>query len=700
MTIAPRARVTAFPGQLIADGASKAELTIEMLDINGNVVTDTVNPVITATLGALTGSGGPQNGVLTRTLQASTTVGLAQIYVDGTVAEGSVPMVAGTPAMAAVVAAPSVLPADGVSTSSLTISLFDDYGHSLTSTGALTVSASHSQIIGCQAASTWPATCALSATTSPGLAAISVGGLVITGDAYIHFLDMNGGLLNGGFEATGLTGWAAGNTVLPAGGSLALPDLYYQTTLLAGDTVDGIGVLPLEGSRMVRLGATTADNTAHQISEAWVSQPVYVPADTVTQLSFRYRILSYDLAIGSENNGFQEYDPFEVYIDGQEKFQDGLIYSDEWYYGWYTQNPSAPQDLGWRRKVLDLTPYAGQVVNLEFRMSNRAYAVDNTWLYLDNVAVGPMLHAAITVDAPGRVRRPQTAAQVPVLRSNGTDTATLTINIKDDFGHVLPTSRPLTVTTSHSALPGCAGVQTWPATCVLSATKTAGKAVFSIEGWDITGDATVYFAGDVRDNDFEVAALDNWFAGKVITLTGAADLPPYTVTLKSSDTVDGIAVTPPGGSGMVRLGATDDQNLLYNQPHQTSEVSIWQPIYIPPGTTQLSFMYRLLSYDVALGAYGEYDPFEVYINGQEVWQAGYEWSAAWQTWYESGPTMPKDMGWQTAYLGLSQHGGEIVTLEFRVSNRRAAIDDTWVYLDRLQLTNVPVYYVYMPLVQK
>ena len=103
---------------------------------------------------------------------------------------------------------------------------------------------------------------------------------------------------------------------------------------------------------------------------------------------------------------------------------------------------------------------------------------------------------------------------------------------------------------------------------------------------------------------------------------------------------------------------------------------------------------------MAVGTYGEYDPFEVYINGQEMWQAGYEWSLEWQTWYESGPTMPKDMGEQTAYLSLSQYGGQIVTLEFRVSNRRAAVDDTWVYLDKLTLTNIPVYYVYMPLVKK
>jgi hypothetical protein len=53
--------------------------------------------------------------------------------------------------------------------------------------------------------------------------------------------------------------------------------------------------------------------------------------------------------------------------------------------------------MGWKQGVIDLTPYAGQVVLLEFRLPNNRDAVDrdrevdNPWVYLDGILT---LHGA------------------------------------------------------------------------------------------------------------------------------------------------------------------------------------------------------------------------------------------------------------------------------------------------------------------
>jgi len=71
--------------------------------------------------------------------------------------------------------------------------------------------------------------------------------------------------------------------------------------------------------------------------------------------------------------------------------QDGVPYSSDWYYNWYTQNPASPVDAhpeddnGWHFGYVDVTPFKGQVVNIEFRVSNRTAPMDNTWVYLDDV---------------------------------------------------------------------------------------------------------------------------------------------------------------------------------------------------------------------------------------------------------------------------------------------------------------------------
>ena len=411
--IAPKAIVSAEPDTLLADGESTAQLTIQVFDTDGDFVPDGTVPTITGTLGSISGSGGTLNGVFTRTLTAGMDVGTAQFFVDGNQAEGVVTFTVGPPTHIAVDAIPNFLPADGSSQSLLTFVVEDDYGHTIAdATDPLTITASAGTLSDFAPTVGGVTTRTLTAANSAGKASITVDGWDVTGDVDIFFLD--GGLKDGDFESGTFDSWAARNEITPtpqfSWWSSSMPA--YQATIVSTDVVGGKVITPYSGTKMVRLGATVGtlcsaadlpgypvvgdgyhsyeypDNCPHQISEAWVSQSFYVPSDGVSQIQYYYRILGYDIA---ESESGREWDPFEVYRNGLELQQDGVPYSFDWYYGWYTQNPSSPieahpeDENGWHFGYFDVTPFKGQVVNIEFRVSNRTAPMDNTWVYLDDV---------------------------------------------------------------------------------------------------------------------------------------------------------------------------------------------------------------------------------------------------------------------------------------------------------------------------
>lgn len=396
----PGVQFTASPTKLVADGVSQSILTIEMFDNQGQPVSDGTDPIVTATLGTISGSGGTVNGVLTRTLRASLNVGLAEIYVDGLLAAGQVEFTAGPAARAHISASPALILADGVSKTTLQVRVYDAYGHLLPQAGTVTLSTSKGTLSGTAAAVNGVTTRQLTAGTSSGTALLSAAGLAVSGDWKIHFV---GDLTDQDFESGTLDSWAVGSVVTRTGTAAV-----YTATVVSSDVVGNISIVPLSGGKMVRLGATSANNTGHEMSEVWLSQPVYVEPEGVTQITFWYRILSYDVAVGSPSKGYQEWDPFEVYLNGKEVLQDGIIWDHAWQ-AWHESSPSSPQDMNWKQGVLDLTPYgtsalstsvrddgqnyrtlnlanyAGQVVTLEFRLPNRRGAVDNTWVYLDDL---------------------------------------------------------------------------------------------------------------------------------------------------------------------------------------------------------------------------------------------------------------------------------------------------------------------------
>ncbi len=120
------------------------------------------------------------------------------------------------------------------------------------------------------------------------------------------------------------------------------------------------------------------------VGAAIISQTINVPAlADVPQprLSFWYRVLTYDVMY---SNTYQKYyDTFDVTIRDSQATTATLVLRD----GNPTQSYGTLYDTGWRRAMIDLRPYAGRSITLEFANWNREDNRFNTYTYLDNVQV-------------------------------------------------------------------------------------------------------------------------------------------------------------------------------------------------------------------------------------------------------------------------------------------------------------------------
>ena len=135
-----------------------------------------------------------------------------------------------------------------------------------------------------------------------------------------------------------------------------------------GDPTLGVGV---PGS-----GATIP------VGSAWIEQTVAVPNTASPELSFWYRIVTYDVA---EDDLGGLWDIFAVYVDGERIFDDGNR---------ATTVPGQRHEIGWRQQAIDMTPWRGKSINLRFASWNghdNAPGADsyNTWTYLDEVYLVP-----------------------------------------------------------------------------------------------------------------------------------------------------------------------------------------------------------------------------------------------------------------------------------------------------------------------
>ncbi|RME98539.1 MAG: hypothetical protein D6768_17095, partial [Chloroflexi bacterium] len=365
---------------LTADGQDYGTLTITLKDANGQTLTHINSPLtVTTSLGSIGGVVPTVNGVTTRVLNAGLSSGTATLAVSGVSGiTGAVQIEIYNPVIKVTSSHPYII-GDGASQATLSFEVQDKFGNRLGQSNLpLVVSTSLGTLSGSSPTVNGVTYRTLTSANAGGIADISVAGQTVAGDVRIQFVGSS--FVDGNFE-NGLQNWIVGNT--PPGGSLV-----YTTTLVTNDTLGTAYITPRSGSQMARLGATTADNTGHQISETWLRQAVYVPPSGVTQVTYWYRLLSYDVKVGSAVFGSKEYDPFEAYINGSKVWDDGFLWSYDWQ-SWYTgpPPPDTPKDMGWKTGVLDLTPYAGQIVTVEFRLPNWQVAADNTWVYVDDVSV-------------------------------------------------------------------------------------------------------------------------------------------------------------------------------------------------------------------------------------------------------------------------------------------------------------------------
>lgn len=198
-------------------------------------------------------------------------------------------------------------------------------------------------------------------------------------------------IVNGDLETGNFNGWTLGCT-----------EAFSRTVVRAPDYrgVEG-WVARLGDPKYTRMDTLPSV----PVGAACMSQTFAVsPADQMLTpvLSFWYHIYTYDVAVGS--NG-KIYDTFDVTITPQGG-SSRLVLRD----GNFTEPITSVlvlKDLGWRYAQIDLSPYSGQTITVQFANWNREYDYDvnlglgwyNTWTLVDLVQVRTRLSPRLYLPA-------------------------------------------------------------------------------------------------------------------------------------------------------------------------------------------------------------------------------------------------------------------------------------------------------------
>jgi len=357
-----QADVQAWPLELVADGMSTAVLTVTVRDGLNNPVADDTAINASSSLGLVLGGGTTKDGVLTRTLRADLNLGTATFYVDGIgrATGDEVAFIAGNPDKAWITATPDHLPADGVSTSLLHVAITDPWDHPVTDGLEFVMTTTLGTVIGDTPTFGGKITRTLRTSMTLGTAYLNVVGLTTGGHTAIPIQDM---VLNGDFESGDASDWIVGGEL--------------PVTVTTGDLFVNY---PFAGQYMVRLGPPTLHNDGHQVGSAWMYQPFHVPEGVPSTLSLWYRMFSFDVLTGIR---YPLWDSFDITLRDADGLPIALILRD----GHEAQYQGQLWDTGWRRFLFDLTPWAGQQVQLHMEVVNRNEPVDDTWVYVDNAEI-------------------------------------------------------------------------------------------------------------------------------------------------------------------------------------------------------------------------------------------------------------------------------------------------------------------------
>ena len=176
----------------------------------------------------------------------------------------------------------------------------------------------------------------------------------------------------------------------------------------AWDRDGDLGVSLLDGlghdgqpSRVARLSKERGIVEVPVDTYASVRQKVQLPPLDCSEgllLSFWYQLQSYDVAWGLDvaDGQMKWFDPFWIHVkdlDGRALatfLPDGNLTDNELW------EPQRLWDPGWKHYGVDLTPWAGQQVWIEFAVWNKVDEQWPTWVYIDDVSLLP---------GPGRVAR-------------------------------------------------------------------------------------------------------------------------------------------------------------------------------------------------------------------------------------------------------------------------------------------------------
>lgn len=131
------------------------------------------------------------------------------------------------------------------------------------------------------------------------------------------------------------------------------------------------------------LGPSLPTKTDMPIGSAWMEQSFAVPDTNAPQLTFSYRIVTYDVA--TDRDG-RRYDGLQVTVNGMEMLWEGNQQSG---------TSQRRHDLGWRDHSINLASWRGERVTVRFANWNGIEASapeadrNNTWTYVDQVEVRP-----------------------------------------------------------------------------------------------------------------------------------------------------------------------------------------------------------------------------------------------------------------------------------------------------------------------
>ena len=119
-----------------------------------------------------------------------------------------------------------------------------------------------------------------------------------------------------------------------------------------------------------------------------MTQTIAVPALNQwpsTKLTLWYRIFTYDVVFSERRQ--QYFDSFDVYLLSSRGITITHLLRDGNNNAALTGEGKPVIDLGWKQATFDLTPFAGQTVQLYVANSNRVDRLFNTWTYVDNVTI-------------------------------------------------------------------------------------------------------------------------------------------------------------------------------------------------------------------------------------------------------------------------------------------------------------------------